>query len=962
MKNILLKITQASIVLAVTVNIGLSQSNQLSLLPGDNPTTGSAGLQITPEISASDNMIGGVKTLVVWADSRANPYGSFDYESAWDIYGVRLDANGNPIESQPFPIYSGHATQNNPKVAWNGTQWLVVFESYDLSGTGFYYAKTLQAVRVSQFGQVLDPKPITLFGLTPSGPSYWDVASDGRNFVVVNQGTSTSGDIVAMRVSYDGYVLDSPTKAMVDETYFGRYNIKLVYARGAFLLSYYDNNDSKAIRFDSDLNKLDTQPFSFLPVTVSDFASTRTAHYVVWSEQQWNYTMAIKGSRVAANGIKLDGNGVNISGSFPADPYTPVTVVWDGQNWKAVWQSNGSLRIARISTFGQVLDPGGVLVPGPKSGVSAGNGKGGVHVVWNEYVNSENDILGAHIDVNNNAQPNQNLSVSAPQQVRSDIAASGNGYMVVYRSSVSQTNRVMAQPLDIDGNPLTSEPILLATGGLINGPGIPNVAWNGSVYLVAWSNSNVIVAQRLLPDGTKVDQSPFVVMSQCFGPSDVAALGEKFFITGRKFGSTTQYILATGARVDGNTGQVLDGSPLVLGGIYVRTMPAVTTLGGKWLVVFSSNWTHDNPNADTIGVFVPPSGSNENAFAIHGPFSTSGGNFIFEIGLASSGNVALMVQSQELTSGVETDLLARRVFPNGTVSSMVNLTPWIGNQYRPRVSWDGKHFIVVYQEQKNRDAPHTLDQLDARSDLFAMRITESGSILDTQGFVFSAESFSETDPNVVSLNGKSMLTGSLLLRKSLYDNTLLNNYRVVYQVLDSSMNLWPVAIVNHNPKSGDVPLTVNFNASSSYDPDGSIASYEWDFGDGSTTTEQNPTHVYSVANNYIVKLTVTDNNGAKTQQAVLVKATNANIPPVAVAWADKTSGTAPLNVVFKAKGSYDPDGLIGNIKWTFPGGGTYWGSTAYNTFNSPGVYDVLLTVYDSRGASDTTVIQVTVTN
>ena len=56
-------------------------------------------------------------------------------------------------------------------------------------------------------------------------------------------------------------------------------------------------------------------------------------------------------------------------------------------------------------------------------------------------------------------------------------------------------------------------------------------------------------------------------------------------------------------------------------------------------------------------------------------------------------------------------------------------------------------------------------------------------------------------------------------------------------------------------------LTVTFDASSSYDPDGYIVSYEWDFGDGSTASGVTVTHTYSQPGTYTVTLTVTDNDG-----------------------------------------------------------------------------------------------------
>ncbi len=74
-------------------------------------------------------------------------------------------------------------------------------------------------------------------------------------------------------------------------------------------------------------------------------------------------------------------------------------------------------------------------------------------------------------------------------------------------------------------------------------------------------------------------------------------------------------------------------------------------------------------------------------------------------------------------------------------------------------------------------------------------------------------------------------------------------------------------------------LTCAFDASASTDPDGTIASYAWNFGDGTTGTGPTPSHPYATAGTYNVTLTVTDNGGA----------TNATTQPVT-----PTAGTAPL--------------------------------------------------------------------
>ncbi len=73
----------------------------------------------------------------------------------------------------------------------------------------------------------------------------------------------------------------------------------------------------------------------------------------------------------------------------------------------------------------------------------------------------------------------------------------------------------------------------------------------------------------------------------------------------------------------------------------------------------------------------------------------------------------------------------------------------------------------------------------------------------------------------------------------------------------SGGNISPVATFSFTT----VGLTATFT-DESYDPDGSISSREWDFGDGSTSTTQNPSHTYAASGEYDVTLTVTDNENA----------------------------------------------------------------------------------------------------
>jgi len=71
----------------------------------------------------------------------------------------------------------------------------------------------------------------------------------------------------------------------------------------------------------------------------------------------------------------------------------------------------------------------------------------------------------------------------------------------------------------------------------------------------------------------------------------------------------------------------------------------------------------------------------------------------------------------------------------------------------------------------------------------------------------------------------------------------------------------PVASFIYSPQYPTIEDTITFDASSSYDPDGNITAYNWDFGDGNTSSGEIVTHRYTTAGTYIVTLTVANNEG-----------------------------------------------------------------------------------------------------
>ncbi len=297
------------------------------------------------------------------------------------------------------------------------------------------------------------------------------------------------------------------------------------------------------------------------------------------------------------------------------------------------------------------------------------------------------------------------------------------------------------------------------------------------------------------------------------------------------------------------------------------------------------------------------------------------------------------------------------------------------------------------------------------------------------------------------------LTGDYVLSLVVSDGT--NDSLPDSMTVHVALNLPPVAIATADVTTGTAPLTVNFDASQSFDPEGSPITYTWLFGDGTHSSEIAPTHVFQWATTYLVKLKVVDHWGQITDDTLLIEVLPAannppvadagedvdmffgesaalhgtatdpdgdpivswswtidakpegstpiltdptdqypffipnmagdyvlslvvsdgtneslpdsitvhaalNLPPVAIATADVTTGTAPLTVNFDASQSFDPEGAPVTILWAF-GDGSYSSEIApTHVFERIDTYLVRMYVEDdwNQYAQDTLLIEV----
>jgi PKD repeat protein len=173
------------------------------------------------------------------------------------------------------------------------------------------------------------------------------------------------------------------------------------------------------------------------------------------------------------------------------------------------------------------------------------------------------------------------------------------------------------------------------------------------------------------------------------------------------------------------------------------------------------------------------------------------------------------------------------------------------------------------------------------------------------------------------------------------------------KVVPQGMN----AALTAEPLSGEVPMTVKFDASGSYHPGADISSYKWDFGDGTNPIlgSAKINHKYTEIGEYTASVTVIGTDNAKdTAEAHIVVR---EVQVSACFAASPTSGKAPLGV------SLDPDcstGTITSYDWTFGDGETSSDVKPTHTFTNPGIYPVTLEVLDNNNTVSTTTIDIEV--
>ncbi len=196
--------------------------------------------------------------------------------------------------------------------------------------------------------------------------------------------------------------------------------------------------------------------------------------------------------------------------------------------------------------------------------------------------------------------------------------------------------------------------------------------------------------------------------------------------------------------------------------------------------------------------------------------------------------------------------------------------------------------------------------------------------------------------------------GVYIVKLKVLDNSgTVNNSAEAYKKV--TINAKPVADAGMN-KIGAPVQVIEFSGAGSFDPDGTIADYEWNMGDGTVLHGKVIQHTYSKQGLYRVKLKVIDNTLQSNAVSFSEITATINGKPTAVAGSDIIA--APMqNFELDGSKSFSGSGTISKYEWEIsPGLGIVEGKTVMRTIKQPGTYFAILTVTDNSGAINATAI------
>ncbi len=367
-----------------------------------------------------------------------------------------------------------------------------------------------------------------------------------------------------------------------------------------------------------------------------------------------------------------------------------------------------------------------------------------------------------------------------------------------------------------------------------------------------------------------------------------------------------------------------------------------------------SEWS----NGDVGCQMAPSPGSITPQFTAPGGSITEGTSATFNPSASSSTN-PLSSASWDFGDGTTT-------FKTSSLLTAVSHTYTSSGQFTVRLTLvDNRGNLATLTRQVT-----VVDELPTAASTIAVPQPTVG-----QSIPFDASASGDSDGSIVSYawNFGDTTSHTVTTPTTSHSYTAPGTYTVTLQVTDSSGQTstitsqqvtvidGPIASFTFSPASPLEGTPVNFDASSSHDPEPgppTIVSYAWTFGDGASGSGLKPTHTYAKYGTYTVKLTVTNSNGVSDTAPQTITVTD-EAPTAAVVVTTSLPATGQP-VRFNGASSGDVDGTISSYSWNFGDGSTGSGTTPSHLYSSYGTYTVTLTVTDSDGRTANVSQQLTV--
>jgi len=255
-------------------------------------------------------------------------------------------------------------------------------------------------------------------------------------------------------------------------------------------------------------------------------------------------------------------------------------------------------------------------------------------------------------------------------------------------------------------------------------------------------------------------------------------------------------------------------------------------------------------------------------------------------------------------------------------------------------------------DSNNLLAPATIVFTDASTDADGKIVSwlwefETGSTL-----FFNAQTYQKTVSHTFSKSG------TYAVKLTVTDDGNLKGTYILDIIIKNNA---PIAILTAFPNPALSQTQVSFYGNTSYDIDGTIAKYAWDFGDTTTISQGTAfeTHTYAKPGTYKAALTVTDNIGDSSTANLFINVTNRS--PVARITYTTLTVKAPGSLTFNGDTSSDIDGTIASYSWSVSGSVVATTPNTIINFTIQGTYIVSLTVTDDFGATNTASVTVNVT-